>query len=263
MDSKAPNKVVAIRKGKTLEQADILRDLQKAVAGGLTLELMSSASQSLSCGEFEASAFDNLRHEVYRQMIITMVAVAERHGVDLYSDKNQGRAFRRIAILEAEIAARSAMGVALREVNASDWDSYVLSGPHDTPSNDRASVNSHSETREQKLQTALQTLEADLQDVRPGLTRQLQPLARLIEEHGIPSGMSADRAHHALRESAYRGMTDLAAQITTSYGFDVTQDKDASDAFLAIMLRSAFSIADELLGGLVAKNVPLASSSIN
>ena len=113
------------------------------------------------------------------------------------------------------------------------------------------------------MATALEALEAGLLDIRPGLIRQLQPLARLIAEHGTPNGMKADRALHALGESAYRGMTDLVAEITISYGFDVTQDKVASDAFYAPMLRSAVSIADELLMGTAVQTVQPRSSTIN
>ena len=132
MNPTAPNNVIEIKKTETPDMVDALRELQKTVAKDVEWSaLFSSALESLSCGELESSAFDNLRHDAYSQMIITMVGIAEKHGVDLYSDANQGRAFRRIAILEAEIAARSAMVAALRRVKASDWDIYIRSGPHE------------------------------------------------------------------------------------------------------------------------------------
>jgi hypothetical protein len=264
MDSQAVDNVVEITKTRATVSPDILRDFQKTVAKDVEwLGLFSSAVKSLACGELEASAFDNLRDDAYSQMIITMVDVSERHGVDLYSDVNQGRAFRRVAILEAEIAARSAMVAALRHVKASGWDAYVYSGPHDSAAQNQAPVTSQPETRAQRLETAVQTFEANLVDLSPELSRQLEPLARLIAEHAIPQGLDADRARHALGESAYRVITELGAHVTMSYGFDVTRDNDACDVFHAIMLRTAHAIADELLTAATAPNGAVPSTTIH
>lgn len=264
MNAKNQNNVVELCKRETSTPVDMLRDLRRALSEAAAhVDLLPTAVEMLKGGVVETGAFDTLRDEAYGELIITMVAVAETHGVDLYPDKHQGKAFRRIAILEAEVAARAVMTVVLRGVNATAWDDHVRRGPQVLSGEEANSVGPNSEMRGQILQRALQTVEGDLADLRPALIRQLQPLAQLIAEHGIPNGMKTDRATHALAESAYRGMTQLVAEVSISHGLDVTKDKDAGEAFKAGLLSAAFSIADELLRGAGFQSLESASPYIN
>jgi hypothetical protein len=264
MNAKNQNNVVELCKPGTSTPVDMLRDLRRALSEAAAhVDLLPTALEMLEGGVIEASAFDTLRDEAYGELTITMVAVAETHGVDLYPDKHQGRAFRRIAILEAEVAARAAMTVVLRGVNAPAWDDHLLKTPKTTCVDAGAKVGLDRDVTQQDLKSPELELDKKLAEFRPKLILQLQPIAQFFGDHCGPKGMNISPGWTALSESAYRGLAVVAADVWAAHGLNVHKDQEAWKATRAVLTRAASSMADELLEGAGFQRVEPASPYIN
>ena len=263
MNSKTPNNVVEIRKQEKPNLIAMQRALRKALSELRADEaLLPSAVAMLTTGVFETSAFETLRAEAYDEMVVTMVAFVDSHGIEVGPETSVGNIFGVITRLAAETAAQSAMALALKQVNASNWQDYILKIPK-TACIDAAAEGLDREVTTQDLKSVLLELDKKLADLRPMLVVQLQPIAQFFGDHCGPKGIEMSPGWSALKESAYRGLAVVVADIWVAHGLDVYKDGKAWKAAKASMTQTASSLADELLEGAGFQSVEPASPYIN